>query len=138
MAEDSPRHLLDLTRRERAIFIASAAILLCALGLRWFLQSGGIWPRTDIVAIAGDVNHPIDLNTAAAAQLCWLPDVGPKTARAIVEDRDKKGSFRCLEDLMRVHNIGPGLVETIRPFVVVGPPVESEGEADDREDRSEE
>ena len=138
MAEEPPHHIVYLNRRERWIFLAFVAVLLCALGVRWAVKSGWVWPRTDIAQFAENARHPIDLNRASAGELCWLPDVGPKTARAIVADRSARGPFINLEDLARVHNIGPGLIETIRPFVVVGPPAEPEGEAAESMERSEE
>lgn len=49
----------------------------------------------------------IDLNTADAAQLTLLPDIGPARARAIIADREARGPFSALADLERVPGIGP-------------------------------
>lgn len=49
----------------------------------------------------------IDLNRAAARELALLPGVGPVLARRIVRDRERLGNFRSLDDLSRVHGIGP-------------------------------
>lgn len=50
----------------------------------------------------------INLNLADQALLDTLPGVGPSTAKAIIEYRKKNGSFRTIEDLMKV----PGIKES--------------------------
>ncbi len=63
----------------------------------------------------------IDVNRAGAADLATLPGIGPKLAQALVDDREAKGPFRTVDDLKRVRGIGDGKLESIRPFVTVGP-----------------
>ena len=41
-----------------------------------------------------DAGEPIDLNAADLAALDSLPGVGPATARAILEERTRRGGFR--------------------------------------------
>ena len=62
----------------------------------------------------------LDLNTATASQLERLPGIGPALAARIVEDRDRRGPFRRVEDLGRVKGIGPATVERVRPRARVG------------------
>jgi competence ComEA-like helix-hairpin-helix protein len=61
----------------------------------------------------------VTLNTATAGELAQLPAIGPARARAIVEDRRRRGPFRRLEDLMRVPGVGRGTVERLRGLVRV-------------------
>jgi competence protein ComEA len=73
---------------------------------------------------APDGSHPgsvstIDLNRATAAELETLPGIGPSTARAIVEDRDRNGPFATVDDLDRVSGIGPSKLAALRDFVEV-------------------
>lgn len=63
---------------------------------------------------------PIDLNTATADELDGLPGVGPSTAAAILEYRDRSGPFRAVDDLDQVAGIGPTRLERLRPLVRVG------------------
>ncbi|MEO1130238.1 MAG: helix-hairpin-helix domain-containing protein [Planctomycetota bacterium] len=62
----------------------------------------------------------VDVNTAPAAALQLLPMIGPKRAAAIVKDRDARGPYRTLDDLQRVHGIGPRTVKEIEPFARTG------------------
>jgi competence protein ComEA len=61
----------------------------------------------------------VDLNAAGEAELGKLPGIGPAKARAIVEDRKRRGPFRRVEDLERVPGIGPGTVARLKPLVRV-------------------
>jgi competence protein ComEA len=60
---------------------------------------------------------PIDLNSATAEQLESLPGVGPATAAAIVDDRDRNGPFAAVDDLERVPGIGPAKLAALRDLV---------------------
>lgn len=73
----------------------------------------------DTSAAAAPVGGPIDLNSAAAADLEALPGVGPATATAIVDDRDRNGPFASVDDLDRVPGIGPAKLAALRDLVTV-------------------
>lgn len=59
---------------------------------------------------------PIDLNSAPVEILQLLPGVGEKTAQKIVLQRP----FDSIDDLTRVHGIGPKKLEKMRPYIVAG------------------
>ncbi len=65
---------------------------------------------------------PIPLNRAAAADLEALPGIGPVRARAIVEERERRGAFGRVEDLVRVPGLGRQSVQRLRPELFVGTP----------------
>jgi competence protein ComEA len=62
---------------------------------------------------------PLDLNTATLEQLDALPGVGPATAQAILDQRDKVGRFASVDDLLDVRGIGPAKLDAIRDLVTV-------------------
>lgn len=66
-------------------------------------------------------SEPVDINTASAAEFERLPGIGPVTAEAIVEHRDRLGPFRSVESLQDVSGIGPVKLGGIRDLVTVGP-----------------
>lgn len=63
--------------------------------------------------------EPIDLNTADLAALDSLPGIGPATARAIIEERTRRGGFRSTRDLLRVPGIGDGRFARLKDRVRV-------------------
>ena len=70
-------------------------------------------------AAAGEVAGPLDLNTATLEQLDELPGIGPATAKAILDEREKRGGFRSVDDLLDVRGIGPAKLDAIRDLVRV-------------------
>ncbi|NNE11537.1 MAG: ComEA family DNA-binding protein [Ilumatobacter sp.] len=62
---------------------------------------------------------PIDLNVATAAELETLPGVGPATAAAIVDDRERNGPFASVDDLDRVPGIGRAKLAAVADLVTV-------------------
>ena len=62
---------------------------------------------------------PVNLNTATAADLRTLPNVGPATAARIIEYRQKNGGFKKIEDLMNVKGIGEKSFLKLKPLVTV-------------------
>jgi competence ComEA-like helix-hairpin-helix protein len=67
--------------------------------------------------------HPpaklLDLNTATAVELAQLPGIGPSTAQAIVQFREKGGPFQRVEDLLAIHGISKARLEKLRPYVIL-------------------
>ncbi|TVQ89960.1 MAG: hypothetical protein EA397_13450 [Deltaproteobacteria bacterium] len=63
---------------------------------------------------------PVDLNLADAETLRAVPGLGDESARAILEDRLRRGPFYAVDDLTRVSGIGAETVASIRAMVTVG------------------
>ncbi|MCX7625502.1 MAG: helix-hairpin-helix domain-containing protein [Candidatus Sumerlaeaceae bacterium] len=67
-----------------------------------------------------DASRPLlDLNTASEADLMKLPGIGKARAAAIVAYREVHGGFTCVEDLKRVHGIGPATLRGLEGLVKV-------------------
>src|SRR5690348_8228198 len=66
--------------------------------------------------------RPFDLNTATLKQLEGLPGVGPVTAHAILNFREKNGPFKSVNDLLVIPRISKKKLDKIRPYVFVKPP----------------
>lgn len=59
----------------------------------------------------------VNINTADAAQLAYLPHVGVKAAERIIEYRKAHGSFAKVTDLMEVKGFGEKSFERLRPYL---------------------
>lgn len=66
---------------------------------------------------APDPGQAVNINTATAIQLEALPGVGPATAAAIVEHRERHGPFASVEDLIEVRGIGEAKLAALRDRV---------------------
>lgn len=66
-------------------------------------------------------SHPIDLNAANEKELEELPGVGPTTAQAIINFREKSGRFKRVEDLLTIRGISEAKLQKMRPYLTVGP-----------------
>jgi len=72
-------------------------------------------------ASAAPTPGPVPLNTATAAELETLNGVGPATAAAILDFRDRNGPFATVDGLLDVPGIGPAKLENLRSQVAVSP-----------------
>ena len=61
----------------------------------------------------------VDLNSATAAELEALPQVGPVTAQAIVAWREAHGGFTSVDELLEVDGIGDKTLAQIAPHVTL-------------------
>jgi comEA protein len=61
----------------------------------------------------------ININTASAAELDKLPEIGPVKAQAIVDYRNANGKFAAPEDVMKVTGIKEGTYAKIKDYIVV-------------------
>jgi competence protein ComEA len=92
---------------------ASALSTLLCLGAAMVLFAESSEPS----AAPGKVN----INTASATELAYLPRLGAKVAARIVERRKEK-PFTRPEDLMEVKGIGEKLFLSLKPYLSVSGP----------------
>ncbi len=68
-----------------------------------------------MLALTGNAHaEKINLNTADADTLTYIPGIGPAKAREIVSTREAIGDFQSMEDLLSVKGIGEKTLEVIR------------------------
>ena len=80
---------------------------------------GEVIAASNLSASSAEADGPLNLNTATLEQLDALPGIGPTTAKAIVDERERRGSFSSVDDLLDVRGIGPAKLEAIRELVTV-------------------
>lgn len=61
----------------------------------------------------------VNINTATQAELEGLPNVGPATAKAIIDYREKNGLFKKLTDLMKITGIKQKTYDKIKEYICV-------------------
>lgn len=81
-------------------------------------------PQPSEAPRASELLDQLDPNTATAADLSALPNLGPAMARKIVEDREhfqkdhpNQLAYEKIEDLQRIKGIGPATLENLRPYL---------------------
>ena len=90
-----------------------------ALALATLVTSGLGFAAPAKAAPAGKVN----LNTATVEQLTTVPGVGPKLAARIVEQRQKSGSFKSVQEIVSVKGIGEKNLVKLQTYLTwVSPP----------------
>ena len=73
----------------------------------------------DEAASRSSVAGVVNINTADATQLAYLPGIGAKAAQRIVEYREQHGPFAKTTDLMQVKGIGDKSFERLSAYLVV-------------------
>ncbi len=82
-------------------------------------QAGSSQPGAAGANGVGGAGAQVDINKASAEALEGLPGIGPATANAIIEHRERRGPFRSVEDLLDVSGIGPAKLDQLRSLVRV-------------------
>lgn len=102
---------MKTTRIALALLVAAAALpaLAASKGLK----------STHVKSAAAQPTGVVNVNTATAEQLAFLPRTGAKAAQRIEEYRKAHGSFQRIEDLMEVKGIGEKQLNVLRPYITV-------------------
>lgn len=90
-----------------SIVLAAAALLLCVAMPAW-------------AAKKKPPLHPVNLNTATAAELEQVPGIGTSTADKILKMRKAYGPFKSVDDLRAIKGIGPKRMAKMRKYLTVG------------------
>ena len=68
---------------------------------------------------AGSAVPMVNINTAGQAELEALPDIGPVTARSILDFRAENGTFTSVDELLEVSGIGDATLAKMAPYVTL-------------------
>lgn len=118
--------------REWGLYIL-CALLLAAVVISAWLQVPELEPVQIIPAPTAGWTEPgrdtsvtdpaegdkIRLNTATVEDLMWLPGLGEKTARSILDYRDLHGGFQRVEELLQIEGIGSKKLEQWLPYITL-------------------
>ena len=70
--------------------------------------------------MTGVANAEVNINSATQSELEMLQGIGPAKAKAIIEYREKNGSFESINDLEKVNGIGSETIKQLGDNVTVG------------------
>lgn len=90
---------------------SKTAMLLMMIGLLAFVTN--VWAAAMNAKPIGKLN----LNSADAKQLVMLPGIGKAKAEAILKLKAQIGSFKKLDDILKVKGIGPKLFARLTPYI---------------------
>ena len=113
----------SLSGRELCILAGAALVALLSTGIVhvarnvYWHKGMKVEGTVDLAARSARIN----VNSASIEDLQHLPNVGPKTAAAILDYREAHGSFDSLDELKEVSGIGPATVRDIRPEAMCAP-----------------
>lgn len=71
---------------------------------------------------AEQIQPLININTATSELLETLPGIGPAIALEIIDFRQKEGDFKSIEEIQKVHGIGPVIYQGIEDLITVDHP----------------
>jgi DNA uptake protein ComE-like DNA-binding protein len=116
------------TRRQRRTLLGFCVILLIFLGIeRWRKPVTLADPAMGSSARSSKIRDRLDPNTADAAALSAIPNLGENRAQDIVSYRETFAGqhpgvvpFKRSADLMRVKGIGPSMAADLEPFLIFG------------------
>lgn len=74
---------------------------------------------TLVFLLTGTAFAAVNINTASQSELESLQGIGPAKAKAIIEYREKNGSFASIDDLGKVSGIGSGTIKQLHDAITV-------------------
>lgn len=120
---------LVLRRADQAVAAAVAAVSLLLIG-GWWVWQGRLAGRLIDIERAEPIaiDFKIDVNAADWPEFALMPNIGEQLARRIVAERQERGKFRDLTELRRVRGIGPKTLESMKPYLLPIPDLETTAE----------
>lgn len=108
-----------LRSSDQAVVAVGVLVSVLAMAATWLASGGPVGKLTE----PGDrprlsAAFQLDVNTASAAELDLLPNIGEARTGQIIAER-QRGVFASPEDLAyRIKGIGPKTVEKMRPYLL--------------------
>ncbi len=110
-----------LTRGDQLFVGAMCTLGLCLLVAYWMqMYAVGGRPLEIDRLPESRFEYRVDINRATWVEWAQLDGIGETLAHRIVEDRERRGPFRSIEDVSRVKGIGPKKMDQVRPWLEIG------------------
>lgn len=116
--DDAPKSWMWLTKHDQKFVGVFVALFLALSGYHWATLGGwGMRPIEIDRLPERQYDFRIDINSASWVEWTQIEGIGEATANKIIADRESNGSFKSIDDLLRVKGIGPKTLEKMRPFL---------------------
>ena len=106
----------------KTFLVISAVFLVICAGIYitvTLMENSGFAEIIPADAAAVHTETLININTADAETLCSLPGIGEVTAAAIIEFREKYGSFSSTDELLEIKGIGESKYAAVKDMITV-------------------
>lgn len=82
---------------------------------------GAVVPEEQAADVQGasQKSKLVNINKATQAELEGLPNVGPATAKAIIDYREKNGEFKKITDIMKITGIKQKTFDKIKDYICI-------------------
>lgn len=102
-------------------------VTACCFGVLWLCGTAWQAVRSPLVAVSLAssvpetvtvlIDPPVDVNRAGYEELQLLPAIGPVMAERILRYRRQHGPFASVDELARIHGIGPKTVQKLSYYL---------------------
>ncbi|MDO8992069.1 MAG: helix-hairpin-helix domain-containing protein, partial [Daejeonella sp.] len=75
----------------------------------------------DLIQVNGELIIKINLNTFTFEEIKRHPYLTYKQMNAIIQYRSQHGSFRSIDDLMKIAILNEEIIRKIEPYIVLSP-----------------
>jgi len=82
-------------------------------------ETAGAAAAASVLKKGADVHGKVNINTAGESELDTLDGIGPATAKAIIQYRDRVGAFGSIEEIKEVKGIGDAKYSSIKDSITV-------------------
>jgi competence protein ComEA len=111
-----PEARLGLRNGDRRVVTLLMSISVLLMIWHWYRLTQSRPEPIQVLHPAG-YQFRLDINAATWVEWMQLDRLGEKMARRIVADREENGPFLSIDDLQRVHGIGPKTLAALRPHL---------------------
>ena len=108
--------MMRFTGREQKTVIFLTALIISIAVWRIVETAVNSEPKENFIP-AAKTSLIINVNTASWEELQALPHIGPRSASLIIQYREKTGTFKKAEDLLKIKGIGERKLERLKDHV---------------------
>jgi helix-hairpin-helix protein len=125
----SPGALEPWSLRQRCVILVFVVGILGYLAIQYWREPVDVSDPPPAMGVrAGELEDRLDPNTASAAMLAAIPQMGEKRAKEIVDFREEfqrenpgQSAFAEPHDLLKLKNFGVATLATVGPYLAFPP-----------------